>query len=679
MSLRPKALVSGLVLVPAALVALPQIAGASLPVAPPSAAVAQADATEASLVANEDARLINVRSAGALARAQHSTLVDSPYRLHTGTSYTLVLTPRSAPYTAADLLQLAPQTFVQSDGAYLLSENLYVEQGATLQLIAKDGPLRLRLQSSSTGFVTIVSFGGVLDFEGTATAPVDIQSYDPSTGSPDQVVADGRSYIRSIGGSAVLSYVHAADLGFWSGRTGGVAITGNDRPRVGVLGAATTTKTYGANHHLGHYSLKGGSAAPVTPAPTTPTTVAATPAGNGTIQPAGPLNPSSASTSTASPYQYVGGSVRNSTFDQDAFGLFLSGAKNFVITDSSFTHSLYSGLVVHRYVTGALLQRDTASDNHVDGFEVTRAANSVQMIGDTASHNGAIGFSINGNPLATVESAAGMALTAYGNHTIANSTASGNGTVGIEINGALNTTAQSDTVNGSPMGIVVVGAARNARIIANTLDHLGKHGISLRDGVTGAVVEGNVVDHSGTGLYVRNSVATVSHNSVDGGAEHGISLVNAVGSTSVTYNTVKGIGAGAIDTFRVKGSALTVANNDTSGWVDLRTWTRHLKQLLSPLTVLWLVILLLIAITALRGRRQRSASGHPYANSLRLSAVLDGGPDAAEIVPSLAAAASSPAVDTRDRAEYTVRRVRVSRAKGAIASALVSSTPNGMA
>ena len=77
-----------------------------------------------------------------------------PYRLVTGNTYTLVLIRRDAPYTLDDLLDYAPSTFVrQPDGSYLLSENIVIEQGATLRLSSKDGlraapgehPRRVRL------------------------------------------------------------------------------------------------------------------------------------------------------------------------------------------------------------------------------------------------------------------------------------------------------------------------------------------------------------------------------------------------------------------------------------------------------------------------------------------------------------------------------------------------------
>ena len=59
--------------------------------------------SEAAYVAAEDDRLVEVRTVDSLAGWSANPLV-APYRLATGSSYTLVLTPRKAPYTIADLL-----------------------------------------------------------------------------------------------------------------------------------------------------------------------------------------------------------------------------------------------------------------------------------------------------------------------------------------------------------------------------------------------------------------------------------------------------------------------------------------------------------------------------------------------------------------------------------------------
>ncbi len=122
-------------------------------------------ALESLLVAAEERRLIEVR---AISNAAGWTNLNQgrPYRLVTGNTYTLVLIRRESAYTLDDLLDFAPSTFVrQPDGSYLLSENIVVEQGATLRLSSTEG-LVLRLASTSDAFVSIVTIGGAIGVRG---------------------------------------------------------------------------------------------------------------------------------------------------------------------------------------------------------------------------------------------------------------------------------------------------------------------------------------------------------------------------------------------------------------------------------------------------------------------------------------------------------------------------------
>ena len=189
---------------------------------------------EALYVADEDHRLLEVRTVDSLARWNKLAL-NKPYRLATGSAYTLVLTQRRDAYTIRDPLSLAPQTFVQQpDGGYLLSEHIVVQSGATLNLAASGG-LRLRLASDADGFVSIVNYGGTLNIQGTKGRPVTIGSWNRDTDAADLLTNDGRAYLRSIGGQVRLKHLQLTDLGFWSGRTGGLALTGTDRPNSGAL------------------------------------------------------------------------------------------------------------------------------------------------------------------------------------------------------------------------------------------------------------------------------------------------------------------------------------------------------------------------------------------------------------------------------------------------------------
>jgi hypothetical protein len=558
-----------------------------LPVAAPM------DATDADIraavVASEDRRLTEVRTITSLARWQGQNW-KTPYRLGTASGYTLVLTPRSAPYTVEDLLRLAPQTFVpMSDGSYLLSEHIVVTPRATLRLSAPGG-LTVRLASNSDGFATIVSLGGKLELVGEENAKVQVTSWDPSTGRPDDVMADGRSYLRAIGGQLEASHVDLQHLGFWSGRTGGLALTGTDRPNTGAIASA------GPDDPPDESSLLDDV----------------------TWQPAGPLEGAQTNPSldyTVPEVDFVSGLIADVTVSHDAFGLFVSGANGVQVTDSTFSDNTLGGVVFHRYVTNGVISRTTSDHNVGDGFSIDRATTGISISESTARENAGNGFTLDGRPLADGPSAVGAPLRSYGNNSLSGSTAIDNGRYAIELLGGTNLTVTNNVASGHDMGIVVNGPAEQVSVTGNTVRDSERHGIALVNEVTRAVVTGNVVDGTSTGVYVRVSVGDVRGNTVQDADAHGVSLVGRVDGSEVAFNVLAGRGASALDTHRSSGSVASDTNN-VDGWHDTTPWWELWRKLLRPMNALWTALAVLITLSAVRGRRSQGEKNHPYAHQL---------------------------------------------------------------
>jgi parallel beta-helix repeat protein len=518
----------------------------------------------------------------------------SPYRLSTNGGYTLVLTPRSEPYRIKDLLQLAPQTFLRlTDGSYVLGESLIVMPGATLTL-AQPGGLTLRMASSAKGFTSIVSLGGTLRFEGETRAPLTVTSWDVGDAKTDTDTSDGRAYVRAVGGRFIADWVNVRDLGFWSGRTGGLALTGTDRPFTGTLesGAPSAADVGAAKDKA-------------------------------TISPAGAL-PNGESNPLAT-YEmpslaYVSSAISHTTIDGNAYGLFISDADSIQISDTSVRHSLSDGVVLHRYVSNGLIERTLSSDNAGDGFQLDRATQAITLTQTTAKANAGNGFTISGRPLAEGPSASGASLDSYGNNTVNNSTASDNGRYGIDVVGGFNVTIQGNAIEGNDMGIVVRQGASRVVVTANDVRASNRHAIALTDGVNNSVVNGNLVDEAATGIYLRASSATVKGNTVQSASAHGISLVGAVGGSSVSYNAISGSGTSAIDSARASGHT-DRDGNSTAGWHDTRGWVQRFRSFAHPSTALWVAIFLMLVISALRSRRTDRGGEHPYArqNAARLA------------------------------------------------------------
>jgi hypothetical protein len=196
-------------------------------------------AREAATVAAEDKRLRTVL---------HSALrVYQPEMVTIrGSLPTLVLTAGQAPYSVPTLVEYGAMVMLPHHAA-LLIDNVFVSDNAQLDLGGSN--LRtLYLDSGSGGFATIVAWNGALKFAGTAAHPLTIVGWDRSANARATDQGYGRSYIREVGGKLTLTDVRATSLGFWSGRTGGIAWTGlTNRPSTG--GATNTTftdETYGA-------------------------------------------------------------------------------------------------------------------------------------------------------------------------------------------------------------------------------------------------------------------------------------------------------------------------------------------------------------------------------------------------------------------------------------------------
>jgi parallel beta-helix repeat protein len=525
---------------------------------------------EAQLVAAEDRRLQDIRTISTLARWQNRAQ-RAPYRVGTPYGYTLVLTARSEPYVLSDLLKLEPQTLLRlSDGSYLLKEHIVVLDGAELDLTTPG--LVLRMSSEQDGFATIVSYGGRLKLLGSPARPLRITSWNLGTGRPDHDTDDGRAYVRALGGQVQMSYVHLSDLGFWSGRTGGLSLTGTDRPNTGALDIKSTSVT--------------GSV------------------GGLQVLPTGPLPTGSAGADDHGIYTntFVAARIDHIVTEHDAIGLFVSGADGVAISDSQFLDSQITGVDLHRFVTSSSIQRTESDGSGGVGFNLGRATEGVQLTQCTARGNAGDGFALSGAPLADGPSAVGSPITRYGNDSLSNSIAAANGHYGIFVNNGFNITLSSNQVSASPMGIVVMDEASRVSINGNHVRGTGGYGIALLNGVRRSWVIGNVV--SGARIYMRDSQGSVQGNSVLSSMGHGISVVGAADGTSVTNNVVTGTGTSAIDTARA-GGTVTVRNNLAAGWQDTTSlWVQYWHMLLHPMSLLWAAILGLVLLSMIKGLRR---------------------------------------------------------------------------
>lgn len=549
-------------------------------------------ASEARLVEQEDERLVYVRTISAAARWRVEGL-EGPYRIRTGPSYTLVLPARTEAYTVPDLLTLAPNAFrLQDNGSYLLSESIAVLAGATLSLASPDvsKALDLRLESGAESFVSLVALGGSLALDGSETSRVSVTSWDSTIAAPDSSTVDGRAYIRVIGGHASFAYSDVSNLGFWSGNTGGLSLTGTDA--VGTFSDEQPTPAEAQAAASGARLLPDAELATL-------------------------------SQESAQDYSVVTAGIENLRVTNNAFGLFVTNARDIAVRDTSITGSLVDGLVLHRFVSNATISRTTSASNAVDGFSIGRSTKGISLEGVQARANGRNGISLDGRPLADGPNAVGTAVDAYGSSQVAGGSFERNARYGIEVIGGSGLTIQNNRLGANEVGIVVNAGAKGVRITGNTLDGHSRQSIAVRDAESSADVSGNSITGGNTGIYVRDAGAAVTGNTMKGISNHGITLLGDVRDTTVTGNYVGGDGSMAIWSEQSVGG--TLGENDVLGWVPAYTVERAVRSVFQPLTFIWFVLALLLVVTAIaRGKHAERIIRSPYADRVPLTSLSRG-------------------------------------------------------
>ena len=577
---------------------------------------------EAAIVATENQRLYDLKAITAAARWRGIT-TTFPYEVTLGSIPTLVLVAQSQPYTITDLEELIPSAFVKTpDGAYLLSDDIVVQAGATLSLSNPDG-MQLHLESSTSGFVSIIGMGGKIDIEGSAKSPVTIEAWDPMVGAADTTTSDGRAYVRVIGGSAKIAYARLTDLGFWSGGTGGLALTGTET-------SADDT---------------GQSSSPAQ------TTVPGVPSKDGTVhgsnvqslQPDGTISDAAQAVQSANgQYSYVSASVTHTTVTGDAYGLYVNGSDGVTVSNSTFNDNLVDGIVFHRFVTNSTVSATTADGNAVDGFDMTRASTGVILTGLTTNDNGRDGVLLDGGSLASGPNSDGVAVATYGNNALLNSTSENNARYGVNVEGGLNIRVVGNKISSNFTGIVVSHAAKKVTLTSNEVTQSTQHGISLVDGTTASTVEDNSIQGADIGVYLRDAGASVLRNTISGVTIHGVTFVGTNRGSNVDANVVSGSGPSAIDTSR--GSGIVVGGNPSPLWQTTKPLSVIILGIFQPLTVLWIFLGLVVLVSAISGiGRNYKGFRHPYADQAPLDSLTKGVVEPESLGLGKAAAASSEA------------------------------------
>jgi hypothetical protein len=456
---------------------------------------------EAGLVAAEDLRLRTLLHH--IGRLTYPTVVPPSQQydaangvMRAGTP-TLVL-PGPATYSLSDL-QAAGAVLPLAQTGFLLVDGVLVANGATLNLGGPDLP-RLLMDSSNQGFTSLVTWGGTITLAGDgASAPLVVTGWDRSTNQPAADRGYGRPYIRAVGGKLTVRYTNVSNLGFWSGRTGGVAWTGISSKAS--TGGATSSRFVGDTY--------------------------------------------GAFVSRSTNVQFTDDLFESNELD----GIRLHrNAVNSTVTSSAAVRNGGNGFVVSRGATGNHLYGDLALNNRGNGFlldglplvsgaspsgENAAASVGTDLRDSQADANGRTGVLVEGGTgtivLGNLVCAAvtGIAVRAGASDTmIVGNQVDCGGRVALSIGPAVTgTTVEGNTLNAARIGILIRNSP-GVRIMNNHITGITVFGISVRGVSPGVVGNDNVI--SGRGFQpvdTRGGAGAPTFESTDtSGWQHRTSL-----------------------------------------------------------------------------------------------------------------------------------------------------------
>jgi hypothetical protein len=465
----------------------------------------------------------------------------APYVVQTRPVDTLVLTARATAYDRASLRELGALTRLD-DGSDYVDTSVLVAPGAQLRL---DGDRKLRLRSDRDGFASVVAWKGELRVTGTANKPLAISSWNPAKGHADRREQDGRAYVRTVDSRTALRHASFRDLGFWSGRTGGLAVEG------GVTAAALAT-------------------------------------------------PATAPDRTSV-------LVSDVATRRLHYGLFANDIPAGVVRRSIMLDSTVQGLLLHGGSRDIEVDSTTVQGSGADGVQVSRGSHDVTLRDVVSDGNAGAGIRVDGRPLASGPSAAGADLRRHGRVRIVGAELSGNSGSGAAVVGAVEVKITDSALRDNRDGITVRDQASDVRLTGNEVLSSAGFGIGVTDGPSKVVVADNIVSGAETGVALRSAVATVRGNVVTGATEHGVSLSGRAPGSQVLRNRIDGTGPAAVGLSRlVSPQTVMVSANTTSDW-EVRKDLSLLQRLEAhPLLLLWLPILLLPILAAGVSLRRRA-------------------------------------------------------------------------
>jgi parallel beta-helix repeat protein len=488
---------------------------------------------------------------------------------------TIVLTPRPAPWTIAQVRGLFPAAFSTGPSTLLLGQSLFVARGARLQVRGQE-VRRLLLLSTPERFVSLSGWRAGIELSGSRLHPLTVSSWDPGRGGPDPRPEDGRAFILARGSAMTAMAATFSHLGFGDGRTSGVAWAGLAAAAgLGIAGtpaAGTVTNSTFRHNRIGAFSDQ---------APDMSWT-------------------------------------RNQFLANDGHGFEAhSGCRALVLDGNTATGNGGHGFLLARGCRDNLLQANHAAGNAGSGIVLGNGsatpvgATGNTVISNTATGNAAAGLVVDGgtgNRLRgnTVQGGAtGIEIRNSRANPVEGNTVSDVRGPGVDLDGGAGNQVTGNRIERSHVGLYLKRAASGGVVSRNQILASAQFGIYLAEGASGNRASGNFIKGAFSGIRAKDARRNrIAGNTVVGATDSGISLHGDVRGTLVLDNLVSGRG-GRSPIEQLSSPAglagVRVEANRTDGWQVARPVLAPLDQArhfvrFHPTALLWALVLLVPAL-----------------------------------------------------------------------------------
>jgi parallel beta-helix repeat protein len=488
----------------------------------------------------------------------------------------IVLTPRPAPWTIAEVRALFPAAFSSGGpSTLLLGQSLFVARGARLQVRGQE-VRRLRLLSTPQRYVSLSGWRSVIDFTGSRLHPLTVSSWDPDRGGPDPRPEDGRAFVLARGGSMTVMTASFSHLGFGDGRTSGVAWAG-----------------------LAAVPARG---------------IAETPASGAVTNASFRHNRVGAYSDLAPDMSWT----RNRFLANDGHGFDAhSGCRALILDGNAATGNGGHGFLLARGCRDNLLQGNHATGNGSSGIVLgngsatTAGATGNTVISNTVAGNAAAGLVVDGgagNRLRgnTVRGGTtGIELRNTRANPVEGNTVTDVKGPGVDLDGGAANKVTGNRIERSQVGLYLKRAAAGALVSRNQVLGSAQFGIYLSEGSRGNRASGNFIKGAFSGIRAKDARRNrIAGNTILEATDSGISLHGDVRGTLVLDNLVSGRGGRSPIEQLASAAGLAgvrVEANRTDGWEVARPRLAPGEQLrhflrFHPAALLWVLVLLVPAV-----------------------------------------------------------------------------------